>query len=264
MFPRELTHLFLPKNWKSYVQKAIDAIDNLSNELNNTAGFMGTPQMMSVFTKALSAGLKAGKNFIDSVIDAIEALRKIYKKGLNPQEKQWTDDHFNDVIEEIRKYMKEPTTESEMQQRLKEIFDPKNPILNVNEQDVNSSQQFMNQMKELAKTDAKIKAVLESQDNKSIWPGSPKKITDENIGNINNFVKETDNFLKRIPQSFITNMLNVKGITMSNVFGFAGQQYKVVYDSEYQGRGKNKIRVASTAASTSFGESDMSLPCNIL
>lgn len=76
----KVLELKLPKNWKSYVQKAIDAIDNLSNELNNTAGFMGTPQMMSVFTKALSAGLKAGKNFIDSVIDAIEALRKIYKK----------------------------------------------------------------------------------------------------------------------------------------------------------------------------------------
>ena len=226
----KVLELKLPKNWKSYVQKAIDAIDNLSNELNNTAGFMGTPQMMSVFTKALSAGLKAGKNFIDSVIDAIEALRKIYKKGLNPQEQQWTDDHFNHVIEEIRKYMKEPTTESEMKQRLEEIFDPENPIWNVNEQDVNSSQQFMNQMKELAKTDAKIKAVLESQGNKSIWLGSPSKITEDNVSPLDNFAKETDAFLKRIPQSFFNNMLKIKNISKSNLFGFAGQHYNLLDD----------------------------------
>ena len=240
----KVLELKLPKNWKSYVQKAIDAIDNLSNELNNTAGFMGTPQMMSVFTKALSAGLKAGKNFIDSVIDAIEALRKIYKKGLTKQEQEWTDDHFNDVIEEIRKYMKEPTTESEMQQRLEEIFDPKNPIWNVNEQDVNSGQQFLSEMKELAKTDPRIKAILENQDNKAIWAKSPKKMTDAKLELQKKHAEKTDNFLKRVPQSFITNMLKIPNMSMSKVFGFTGQQYQMLYDSEYQGKGKNKIRVA--------------------
>ena len=239
----ELLGRKLDKGWKAQVQKAIDGIDQFSKELENATGFMGTPQMVSVFSKALSAGLKAGKSFVESVIDAINALRKIYKKGLTKQEQEHTDDHYNDLIEQIRKYMKEPATESEMKERLKEIFDPKNPIWNVNEQDVNSGQQFLTEMKELAKTDSTIKAILDNQDNKSIWPGSPSKITDSNLGPIKDFVEKADKLLERVPQSFINGMLKIPGVTMSNVFGFAGQQYKVVWDSETQ---RDGTRVADT------------------
>ena len=118
----ELLNRKLPKNWKSYVQKAIDVIDASIAEINDPGTIMmGPPKsVMTGFLKAVKAGLKAGKNFLESVNAGLDKHILPWLKSATSLKKAL--EVFNSLKNNIS-FWNEPRNEVESKEQLARIKD---------------------------------------------------------------------------------------------------------------------------------------------
>ena len=90
-----------PKNWKAYVQEAIDGIDKSIAEINDPNNlFAGPPKaVVTGFLNGVKAAMKKGMSFVDAIIDSLsKTLRPWLKRNFSSEKaKSLEQEIVNDV-----------------------------------------------------------------------------------------------------------------------------------------------------------------------
>ena len=217
----------LPKNWKAYVQKAIDIIDASIAEINDPGTVMAGPpkQIITGFLQSLKRLIKSGANILDAIGSAFDANIAPWLRSQKTAVKDVADIKA-DLLYKLRNL---DQASDNFKDQVKEIV---TELENISPQEKQENRDFIKQLKKL--DDPKINKILEDTRNyNNTYQEKGTKYPNTNVNN--KLAKQSVKALAQLPTEIHNILRSMYG--ESGMYAMFGQK-RGVLDSSKKNQGK--------------------------